>query len=106
MAKKYFELIEGKSAKFWHAELNGDTQVVRYGRIGTKGRETEKSYANPAVAKLTFEKLIQQKLAKGYVKVNKAQGETHTQTADSKTRSGSSKKPTKKGVTKSRRSSR
>jgi predicted DNA-binding WGR domain protein len=38
-----YELKEGQSSKFWEIALEGDTFVVRFGRIGTKGQEQRKS---------------------------------------------------------------
>ncbi len=72
MAKRKFELVEGNSSKFWHVEQKAKTQTVHYGRIGTNGQTKTKSFETAALAKASVEKLIQQKLKKGYVEVERA----------------------------------
>ena len=69
MAKQKFELVDGNSSKFWHVEQKAKTQTVQYGRIGTTGQTKTKSFETAALAKASVEKLIQQKLKKGYVEV-------------------------------------
>jgi predicted DNA-binding WGR domain protein len=65
--KRYFELVAGSSAKFWEIEMRGTDVSVRYGRIGSAGQTSEKSFADTAAAQKHAEKLIQEKLDKGYV---------------------------------------
>ena len=67
MKKKRFELISGKSAKFWEIQVTGSSLTTTYGRIGSKGQSTQKKYASTASAKTAAEKAIAQKLRKGYV---------------------------------------
>ena len=67
MKKKRFELISGKSAKFWEIQVTGSSLTTSYGRIGTKGQSTQKKYASTASAKTAAEKAIAQKLRKSYV---------------------------------------
>lgn len=64
----YLECVEGNSSKFWEAQLDGLSIVVRYGRIGTKGTDSSKSFSNAQEAQQELERLIQSKLKKGYVK--------------------------------------
>ena len=61
-----FEFVGGNSAKFWHVSVSGTTVDVRYGRLGTTGQSLTKSFANPAAAQKHADKLIAEKLAKGY----------------------------------------
>ena len=61
-----FEFVEGSSAKFWEIAVNGAETVVRWGRIGTAGQSQTKSYADAAAATKQAEKLIAEKLGKGY----------------------------------------
>ncbi|MEM9190400.1 MAG: SMI1/KNR4 family protein [Myxococcota bacterium] len=61
------EFRKGSSAKFWRVAVKGSRQVVRYGRVGTEGRELEKSFASPAQAKAAAQKLAETKRKKGYV---------------------------------------
>src|SRR5262249_36555896 len=37
-----FELVEGKSAKFWQADVSGTIFIVEFGRLGTAGQRNEK----------------------------------------------------------------
>ena len=60
------EFIRGTSKKFWEIELGGNSLTTRYGRIGASVRETEKQFVSATEAKATFDKLIIEKLAKGY----------------------------------------
>ena len=69
MARQYFELIEGAHSKYWHIEVSGKSLLTHYGRIGSQGQTTSKSFAAQDLAKGAAEKLISQKLRKGYRKV-------------------------------------
>jgi DNA ligase 1 len=62
-----FELVEGSSSKFWEIALDGASFTTRYGRIGSKGAVTLKEYTSPEKARAEGEKLIAEKLRKGYV---------------------------------------
>jgi uncharacterized protein (TIGR02996 family) len=62
-----FELSDGKSHKFWHIELQGQIFTVTFGRIGTKGQSQTKTFADAATAKKEHDKLVAEKLKKGYV---------------------------------------
>ncbi len=66
------EFRKGTSAKFWQVSVEGAKQVVRYGRIGTEGRETTKSFAGPSQAKAASEKLANSKRKKGYINAGKS----------------------------------
>src|SRR5262245_49614936 len=61
-----FELSEGTSNKFWEIVLDGKTFNVRFGRIGTNGQQQAKSFPTPAKAKAEHDKLVTEKLGKGY----------------------------------------
>lgn len=62
-----FEFVGGSSAKFYEVEVAGKEINVTYGRIGTDGQAQRKSFANTTAAQQHGDKVIQQKLAKGYV---------------------------------------
>jgi predicted DNA-binding WGR domain protein len=64
-----FELVEGKSAKFWQADVSGTTFVVEYGRLGTSGQRKEKDFGNEPAARRELEKKIAEKLREGYSEV-------------------------------------
>jgi predicted DNA-binding WGR domain protein len=65
-----FEFSEGSSNKFWEIELAGTTLTVCWGRIGAEGRTQTKSFADPATAHAAADKLIAEKLGKGYSEAN------------------------------------
>src|SRR5262245_4724782 len=62
-----FEFNDGKSRKFWNIELSGSEFTVTYGRIGAKGQTQTKSFADEAKAQAAHDKLVAEKLGKGYV---------------------------------------
>mgnify|MGYP001002976647 FL=1 len=64
-----FELVEGKSSKFWEIELSGDSFEVRWGRIGTSGQSQTKSFPTAAKAQTEHDKLVTEKVKKGYSEV-------------------------------------
>lgn len=61
-----FEFVGGTSAKFWEVVVNGSDVTVRYGRLGTDGQTQTKSFVNAAKAQQHADKLIGEKLKKGY----------------------------------------
>ena len=69
MPRRRFELVAGKSAKFWEISQTGKRTTVRFGRLGTEGQTKIKESASAAAAKADAEKLISQKQKKGYVEV-------------------------------------
>jgi uncharacterized protein (TIGR02996 family) len=62
-----FELRDDKSAKFWNIELQGNRYVVSFGKAGKKGQTQRKEFADADTARKAHDKLIQEKLAQGYV---------------------------------------
>jgi len=64
-----FEFSDGKSNKFWEIDLEGDSFTVRYGRIGTDGQSSTKTYRSPEEASKQADKLIASKTKKGYAEV-------------------------------------
>jgi predicted DNA-binding WGR domain protein len=65
--KRELVYMDAKSSKFWNIELSGNTYTVTYGRIGTDGQILSKSFVDDATAKKGMDKLIKEKLGKGYV---------------------------------------
>lgn len=82
MVKRELQFDDGKSQKFWTIKLTGTSHTVTSGRIGTPGQTRTKNFASKQEAKTSCDKLIQQKVAKGY--------------ADAKTVATPAKKKTKK----------
>lgn len=64
-----YELIEGTSSKFWDIALAGAGFTVCFGRIGTEGQTRSTSFPSAAAAYVEYEKLIKEKLKKGYTEV-------------------------------------
>ena len=62
-----FELVEGKSAKFWEISTSGSDVTVRFGRLGTNGQTQTKTFGDAAAAQRHADKLIEEKTEKGYV---------------------------------------
>ena len=83
-----FEFVDGKSHKFWTIELSGKSHSVQFGRIGTDGQEKTKSHETEEKAQASYERLIKEKLAKGYVekRVKSARPGATTKTHKKKTK--------------------
>lgn len=64
-----FEFKDDKSSKFWEIALVDTTVTVRFGKTGTKGQNNNKVYLDEASAFNYVEKLIKEKIGKGYVEV-------------------------------------
>jgi uncharacterized protein (TIGR02996 family) len=65
-----YEFSEGTSNKFWDITLSGDSFTTTYGKIGTSGQSTTKSFATEAKAKAAYDKAIESKTKKGYALVD------------------------------------
>lgn len=71
---RYFE-YEGEdlsrkseqAAKFWEVAVVDRSLTVRFGKIGTNGQTKVKEFASNTEAEAESEKLIREKLKKGYV---------------------------------------
>lgn len=64
-----FEFKEGSSSKFWEVTLSDMTLTVRFGRVGSKGQEKSTTFPWPQIAQKQHDKLIAEKLRKGYKEV-------------------------------------
>src|SRR5262249_2368564 len=64
--KRTFEYVEGASTRFWNIELAGPRTIVSFGRVGGKGQTRERRFADEAAANRECEKLVREKLRKGY----------------------------------------
>src|SRR5262245_26756138 len=65
-AKRTFEFVEGSSNKFWEVWVDGAELTTRWGRIGTNGQSKTKSFASSDKAAVERDKLIAEKVGKGY----------------------------------------
>ncbi len=59
--------MDAKSSKFWNIQLEGSSHTVTYGRIGSAGQSSTKDFASEELASKDAEKLVKEKLGKGYV---------------------------------------
>ena len=65
---QYFEMISDSSKKFWEITHSGVEHSVRFGRIGTNGQEKTKSFDSIEAAQRDVDRLIREKVRKGYEK--------------------------------------
>jgi predicted DNA-binding WGR domain protein len=73
MIERELIYMDAKSSKFWKIRQEGNSHTVTYGRIGSAGQQSAKSFDNEAAAAKDAEKLIKEKLAKGYVDQTQSQ---------------------------------
>lgn len=66
-----YELVEGTARKFWEIALAGRSFTTTYGRIGSAGQSTTKTFGSDAKAASEYERLVGEKLRKGYQAVGK-----------------------------------
>jgi predicted DNA-binding WGR domain protein len=71
--KRYFINLEGEANKFWSVETDSDTYTVIFGKIGTQGRQSSKSFATSAFCETEVAKLIAGKTRKGYVETQEVE---------------------------------
>ncbi|WP_276502432.1 AAA domain-containing protein [Terrimonas pollutisoli] len=57
---------DATSNKFWEAAVQDDKLIVRYGRVGAKGQVQVKTFADAATTAKEKEKMVKEKLGKGY----------------------------------------
>ncbi|MGE3803118.1 MAG: AAA domain-containing protein [Gemmataceae bacterium] len=69
-ARRYLEYTSGNSRKFWEIVVTGNQHTVRFGRRGSAGQRKTKTFADEAAAARDAERLVRDKLAKGYVQVD------------------------------------
>ena len=84
-AWRRFEYINAyaNSKKFWEVNVDGRTLNVRWGRIGSKGQDNTKVYDTGTEAFGEAQKLIRQKLDKGYREVTRVQYKDQQSSASS-----------------------
>jgi len=66
-AKRRVEFVGGGSDEFWEISVSGKDVTVRFGLNGSTGQSSVKSFADAAAAEKHADKLINEKLGKGYV---------------------------------------
>lgn len=69
MTIEAFEFSQGDSNKFWNIELSGCSFTVSFGRVGAKGQAQTKTFSTEAEARAAYQKSVDEKVSKGYVRV-------------------------------------
>jgi uncharacterized protein (TIGR02996 family) len=67
-----FVFTDAKSNKFWNIDLQGTSFTVTFGKVGSKGQTQTKDFPDAAKARKAHDKLIAEKLGKGYVETTAA----------------------------------
>ena len=97
MQRREFHFSEGSSDKFWAIELEGKQFTVQFGRTGTSGQTQLKEFGTEAESVKAYEKLIAEKIKKGYQEVTTGQpAATSTAKPAAAATSAKSAKPPKK----------
>ncbi|KON78461.1 WGR domain-containing protein [Leptospira kirschneri] len=63
---------DDKSDKFWNIEVFGNSFTVTYGKTGTTGTSQTKTFDNKEICVKEAQKLLSEKLKKGYIEGNKS----------------------------------
>ena len=67
-----FVFKDATSDKFWNIDLRGERFTVAFGRAGSKGQMQAKEFPDAAAARKAHDKLVAEKLGKGYVETTPA----------------------------------
>lgn len=67
-----FEFVQGNQAKFWEVARRGASLTVASGKIGGQAKSRTKQLADYMAAEQEFDRLIRDKLRRGYVEVQQA----------------------------------
>jgi predicted DNA-binding WGR domain protein len=67
-----FEYIQGNQAKFWEVTRRGATLTFNSGRIGGSAKSRTKQLVDYMAAEQEFDRLIRDKLRRGYIEVAEA----------------------------------
>jgi uncharacterized protein (TIGR02996 family) len=62
-----FVYTDAKSNKFWNIDLQGSSFIVTFGKVGSKGQTQTKDFPDGQKARKAHDKLVAEKLAKGYI---------------------------------------
>lgn len=81
----YLEFTNEKSSKFWEVTQQDCSLLIRYGKVGAKGRSQSKAFESEAAAQKEAKKLVGQKTRKGYAAVPSESPEGAAKAPDSTT---------------------
>jgi predicted DNA-binding WGR domain protein len=94
MSRRKFHFSEGSSKKFWAIEVSGTSQTVTFGKIGTTGQTQTKKFDSEAETAKATDKLIAEKVKKGYKEV--ASGTKNSGAPAAKVKTAEDKRPATK----------
>src|ERR1043165_1915846 len=77
-----FQYSDAKSHKFWNIEVSGSTFTVTYGKVGSDGQTQTKSFASAEKAQAEADKLIKEKVKKGYLESTTKAAVSHAEAFD------------------------
>jgi predicted DNA-binding WGR domain protein/tetratricopeptide (TPR) repeat protein len=66
MSWREFSIGKGDSRKYWNIELSENAYTVHFGQTGTSGRRQTKEFASSQQAQAAYERIITEKIGKGY----------------------------------------
>jgi uncharacterized protein (TIGR02996 family) len=69
-----FQFSDARSHKFWQIDVQGRSFTVTYGKVGTAGQTQTKTFLTPQKARDEADKLIKEKLKKGYTETTPRAG--------------------------------
>jgi predicted DNA-binding WGR domain protein len=67
--KRYFICQDDKSDKFWSVQVEENQVITTFGKISTAGKTNTKEFETTELAQQEAEKLIKEKVSKGYKQV-------------------------------------
>src|ERR1044072_9127116 len=77
-----FQYSDAKSHKFWNIEVSGKSFTVTYGKVGSDGQTQTKNFASDEKAQAEADKLIKEKVKKGYVESTPKAATSHAEAFD------------------------
>jgi predicted DNA-binding WGR domain protein len=69
IVRRKFVFVGSGGDKFWRIEVSGTDVTVHFGRNGSRGQSSVKCFPDQAAAQKHADKMIAQKLGKGYREV-------------------------------------
>src|SRR5262245_20188603 len=79
-----FVYTDAKSNKFWNIDLHGASFTVTFGKVGSAGQTQTKTFPTDIVARAAHDKLVAEKLGKGYTETTGGSAAAAAPTALSK----------------------
>jgi predicted DNA-binding WGR domain protein len=96
--RRYFELKDEKSSKFWEISQEFNKVTVRYGKIGTNGQIKTTEFSDDNSATMHYANLVAEKVRKGYVELSDSIAEDATNISVKPTKKTIIKKPTARNL--------